>query len=318
MKILTICIPCNKQTKTIIETISSCLIKEESIEILIVNHHANDFVIEECNQYITKYPDTIRMITSNDSIMQEARGLYFKILPAKDTVDQSALVKVLETLESLLRIQANLDMLVCDFEYKTNKKKKERIDYHLALPTDQVFEWHQIKYFATFQCFTMESVVFKTNILKTLHASCYLDTLYNSFMFPLLPIIKVKAMLYLDVSMHIVDAKIPELTYLNTVDECIANTKEMIDGIDIQDLKSRKMKHYVCRHINILLVRCVVSLLKRGQIEDRVKKEELWDYLQIHNYALYKHCKNTIVGRLISKDHRIIKAMLIKANKWMF
>lgn len=318
MKILTICIPCNKQTKTITKTIDSCLIKEESIEILIVNHHANDFVIEQCNQYITKHPETIRMITSELSPVLEAKGLYFKILPTKDMVDQSALVKVLETLESLLRIQANLDVLVCDYEYSTNRKKKDYIDYRLALPTDKVFEWHQIKYFATFQCFTMESVIFKTNILKTSNASCYLDTVYHSPLFPLLPIMQVKAMLYLDVSMHIVDARIIELTYLNTVDECIANTKELIGSIDMQDLKSRKMKHYVCRHINILLARCIVSLLKRGQIEDYAKKEELWEYLQIHNYALYKHCNNTIVGRLLSKDHRIIKTLLTKGNRWIF
>lgn len=318
MKILTICIPCNKQTETITKTIDSCLIKEDEIEILIVNHHANNFVVEECQYYITKYPDTVRMITSELSPVLEAKGLYFKMLPAKDIIDQSALVKVLETLESLLRIQANLDVLVCDYEYKTNKKKKDCIDYHLALPTDKVFEWHQIKYFATFQCFTMESVIFKTNILKTLNASCYLDTMYHSPMFPLLPIVKVKAMLYLDVSMHIVDTRISELMYLNTVDECIANTKAMIDSIDIQDLKSRKMKHYVCRHINILLVRCIISLLKRGQIDDYAKRDELWEYLQIHNYALYKHCKNTIVGRLLSKEHRVINALLTKGNHWIF
>lgn len=317
MKILTICIPCDEQTKTITKAIESCLIKEEDIEILIVNHHTNNFVIEESIHFIAKYPDTIRMITSDISPMHEATGLYFKMLPAKDTIDQSALVKVLETLVSLIRIQANLDVLICDYEYQTTKKKKDRIDYHLALPTDKVFEWHQIKYFSTFQCFTMESVIFKTNILKTLNAPCYLDTMYRSPMYPLLPIIKVKAMLYLDVSMHIVDERVPELMYLNTVDECIANTKKLLDSIDIQELKSRKMKHYVCRHINIMLARCVVSLLKRGQTEDQVKYDELWQYLQMHNYLLYKHCKNTVMGRLLSKDYRIINKVLTKGKYWI-
>lgn len=318
MKILTICIPCTKQTTSIIETIESCLIKEEVIELLVVNHQTSDVVTKEINDYASKYPETIKVIDGNASPMQVATGLYFKMLPTKDILDQSSLVKVIETLSALISVQANLDMLVCNFEYQTTKKKKACIDYKLALPTDRIFEWHQIKYFGSLQCFPMEAVIFKTNILKTMTVDYNFETIYASLLYAIVPIQKVKAMFYLDVSLHQIAIRKNRLEYLNTVDECIYYTKHMIDIIDFSEIKSRKMKQYVSKHMNILLARCIISLIERNSVADKKEIEELWNYLQVHNYALFKYCQKTIVGKLLVKENRFTKSILERGFNWIF
>ena len=318
MKILTICIPCTKKTISVVDTIESCLIKAEAVEILIVNHHASDSVTSEIQEYVSNYPETIKVIDGTSSPMQLARGLYFKMLPDNDILDQSSLVKVIETLSAFLSIQANLDMLICNVEYQSTKKRKEGIDYKFALPTDRIFEWHQIKYFGSLQCFTMEAVIFKTNILKTMVVEYDFETTYASLLYAITPVQKVKSMFYLDVSLHHIAKRKSQLEYINTVDECIHYTKHCIDTIDFTNIKSRKMKQYISRHVNILLARCIISLIEQDNEEETKRIEELWQYLQVHNFALYKHCQKTVVGKLLARENRFTKSILQKGFDWIF
>lgn len=323
MKILTICIPCDNQVHTILATIESCLIKEEDVEVLVVKDQCLPQVEQELNVLVQRYPDSVRCIENYEhhpieTAVQEAKGLYFKVLRASDTLDQSSLVKVLETFKDLLRIQANLDMMICDYEYLTKKKKKDRIDYTLALPLDKVFTWHQIKFFKPLHCLTIESVMFKTNILKTSHIVLYRELdVYNDALFTILPLPKVNAMCYVNVILQRVEKKMTEQEYMESVDASIDIAKEMIEHTDLSDVKSRKLRYYLAKHIATMIARAMVSLIKRGQIEDRVKKDELWDYLQIHNQYLYKYCKRTIVGKLAMIDYKITNELLVKTFNWM-
>lgn len=323
MKILTICIPCDNQVHTILATIESCLIKEEDVEVLVVTDNCIPLVKKELDILVERYPNSVRCIENDNHhsleiAIQEAKGLYFKVLRANDTLDQSSLVKVLETFKDVLRIQANLDMMICDYEYVTKKKKKDRMDYTLALPLDKVFTWHQIKFFKPLHCLTIESVIFKTNILKTSNITLYKELdMYNDALFTILPLSKVNAMCYVNVILQRVEKKVSEQEYLDSVDNSIDITKEMIEHTELTEVKSRKLRYYLAKHIATMIARTMVSLIKRGQVEDRVKKDELWDYLQIHNQYLYKYCKRTIVGKLAMIDNKVTNEVLVKTFNWM-
>lgn len=318
MKILTICIPCNEQVYSLNATIESCLIKEEDVEILIVNDHMQERVTQEIEILQNRYPDCIRIINKGEchslqSGINEATGLYFKVLKASDILDQSALVKVLETFKDLLRIQANLDMMVCDYKYSNSKNKKKVMSYKFALPFDKVFQWHQVKHFTPIQCLTLEAVIFKTAILKNINL--YLesnDELFTNATYVLLPLQKVKAMCYIDVTLYNSMTYISEQTYMEYVDQCIQVVKVLISTIDLTSIKSRKLKHYLAKHMGILIARVMVSLIKIDTMESKRKRDELWEYLQARNQYLYKYCKKTSLGKLLKLDYKISNEALLR------
>lgn len=311
MRVLTLCIPCYHDTINVHSFIESCLIKEDSIHILFVTHGINESLQEDLDLLKKRYPEMIDLCDGNIDPITQAKGLYFKVMQPSHTLEQAGLVKVVNTLQDFIRIQANLDLLICDVEFKTNKKTKDIVEFRKLFPIDIPFEWHQVGHIKTAYHMPLESFVYKTNMLKQCSSSLS-NTIYMSYAYSLLPLTNVKTMHYIDIVLE----KSKRPTKQELFDEVTLGTdliKEIIDKLDISDFKSRKMKRYVTEHFVAYLARLMLTYIQDGSVESLQAKEELWYYLKVHNYILYKQCKRSSLAKLVGMDNQFVLNTLKKA-----
>lgn len=318
MKILTVCIVCNEENTTLNKIIESCLLVKEDVEILILGEEDNA-ILEEARKYENSHPEDVKVISCTllDSLqiaIDQASGLYFKILDSKDTLDTSVLVKVVETLKDLLRIQANLDMLVCDYEYPRKKKKRDMVEYDNVFPLDKVFQWHQTKGFKMMQLLSMEAVILKTNIVKKIEFKyTYNQYIQELLLLTILP--SIKSLYYLDKSLqHITTQKYKNHTIVS-LQEYHTIIDEIVNTIDITNTESRKFRNYIINHINSLLLYFCNACMKQNTIESRVHKEEVLEHLIIENYPLYRALRKTTVFKLYASDVKLSNVLVARKYK---
>ncbi|WP_249028853.1 hypothetical protein [Tannockella kyphosi] len=304
MKVLTLCIPCYHDTVNVHSIVESCLIKQTEIQMLFVTNQISESLQEDLCLLKKHYPDMIDVCESSDNTMCYAKGLYFKLMHPCQTLDQSGLVKVITTLQDFIRIQANLDLLVCDIEYRTKKKKKDIVEYKNLFPVDTPFEWHQLGRIKSSQCIVLESCVFKTNTLKE-NRSTLTNTIYMSYASPLLPMVNVKTLVYID--QVLVKTNRPcDKDMFDQVAMGVVLIKAVIDKLDISEIKSRKLKKTITEHFVSYLSHLLFTYIQDGSVESLQCKEELWYYLKVNNYILYKQCKRTLVAKVLASDNEVV------------
>ena len=107
MKLITFAIPCHNSEKYMKKCIDSLLVAKDDIEIIIVNDGSTDDTQKIANQYAKKYPDTIKAIHKENGGhgsgvnvgLENATGLYYKVVDSDDWVDKNSLLKVIETIK---------------------------------------------------------------------------------------------------------------------------------------------------------------------------------------------------------------------------
>ena len=134
MKLLTICIPCYNAIEYMHKALGSCLLLKDELEVIIIDKNSTDETYEVAMEYQNEYPDTFKVIKNTENIddikcaYQYTTGLYFKLLNSYDWFDQASLVRVIETLKDIIRVQANLDVLVTDY-FCCYGKRPRKVSY---------------------------------------------------------------------------------------------------------------------------------------------------------------------------------------------
>ena len=103
MKLLTVTIPCYNSQEYMEHAIQTALTGGEAIEILIVDDGSSDNTLSIAKEYEKKYPTIIRAIhkengghgSAVNTGIQNANGLFFKVLDSDDWFDEASLKKIL-------------------------------------------------------------------------------------------------------------------------------------------------------------------------------------------------------------------------------
>ena len=116
--------------------IESLLKGGEDVEILIVDDGSTkDNTAEIADEYAAKYPDIIKAIhkengghgSAVNAGIENASGLYFKVVDSDDWVQEEAYKKILDTLRDIAGGDKALDMLVSNFVYEKEGEKRKKI-----------------------------------------------------------------------------------------------------------------------------------------------------------------------------------------------
>ena len=103
MKLLTVTIPCYNSQEYMEHAIQTALTGGEAIEILIVDDGSSDNTLSIAKEYEKKYPTIIRALhkengghgSAVNTGIQNANGLFFKVLDSDDWFDEASLKKIL-------------------------------------------------------------------------------------------------------------------------------------------------------------------------------------------------------------------------------
>ncbi len=312
MKLLSVAIPCYNSEAYMRNCIDSLLPGGDEVEILIVDDgSAKDRTAEIADEYERKYPGICRAIHQENgghgeavnAGLRNAQGIYFKVVDSDDWVDEEAYKEVLRTLRRFVYGNQTLDMLVCNFVYEKQGAKRKRVmNYRTAFPKDQVVTWDDVKMFMLGQYILMHSVIYRTELLHQCGLNLPKHTFYVDNIFVFQPLPYVKTMYYLDVNFYRYfigreDQSVNEQVMIGRIDQQIQVTKLMIDYYNQGKIQSWKLRYYMIRYLEIMMVISSILAIRSGTDENMKKKKELWQYVKKKNMLLFLRLRFGFLGQ---------------------
>lgn len=314
MKLLSFAVPCFNSAAYMEKCVDSLLKGGEDVEIIIVNDGSTDETAEIADRYAREYPSIIKVVhkengghgSAVNTGIDQASGLYFKVVDSDDWVKEEPYMQILGTLKDLAGGERVLDMLVSNFVYeKIGEKRHKVMRYKHALPAQEIFTWDDVKHFHKGQYMLMHSVIFRTKLLRECALRLPEHTFYVDNLYVFEPLIYVRNMYYLDVNFYRYyigreDQSVNENIMIGRIDQQIRVNKLMIDYIvekKSQAASNKKLYHYMLSYLDIITTVSSILLIRSGTEENLEKKKELWNYLKKKDWLLYRKLRYGLLGR---------------------
>lgn len=312
MKVLSVTIPCYNSQEYMKKCIESILVGGEDVEILIVDDGSSDQTWEIAQQYQEQYPTIIKAIHQENkghggavnTGLENATGLYFKVVDSDDWLNKEAYLKVLEKLKECLRGPSTLDLLISNYVYeKEGAKHKAVMRYRSELPENEIFGWKDVKPLAKSHYLLMHSMIYRTQLLRECRLKLPEHTFYVDNLVAFVPLSHVRNMCYLNVNLYRYyigreDQSVNENVMIGRIDQQIRVNKLMIDYMAKQKDLEKKQRGYMLHMLTMITTVSSILLLKSNTEENFMKKKELWFYLKNADRKLYTSIRLSLLGRL--------------------
>ncbi|MBQ4068283.1 MAG: glycosyltransferase family 2 protein [Lachnospiraceae bacterium] len=311
MKILTIAIPCYNSQDYMEKCINSALIGGEDVEIIIVNDGSSDNTAAIADEYAAKYPTIVKAIHKEngghgDAVnhgIENATGMYFKVVDSDDWLDEAAFKKILKVLKKVVEENHGLDLLLANYVYdKVGRKNKKVMKYKGALPTNRIINWESAKIkFSKWQYVLMHSVIYRTQLLKDCGVKLPKHTFYVDNIYLFKPMIEVDKLMYIDADLYHYyigreGQSVTESTMVKRIDQQLLINRTLIEFFsknkDINKQKYKFLLQYLDMMMCVASVICIVSDDK----EILQKKKELWKFLKDTDPELHRQLRTSVFG----------------------
>lgn len=326
MKILSIAVPCYNSAAYMRKCIDSLLVGGEDVEIIIVNDGSSkDNTKEIADEYVKKYPSICKAIHKEngghgDAVMHGlklAGAKYFKVVDSDDWVDESAYLKILETLKNLEKEE--IDMFISNYVYeKEGRVNKKIVSYRDVMPKDKIFTWDEVGRFLPGKYILMHSVIYRRELLIKSKMEMPKHTFYVDNIFVYQPLPFVKKMYYLDLDFYRYfigrdDQSVNETVMIGRIDQQLKVTKLMLSYYDPYRIRNKKLRHYMMRYLEIMMVISSILAIKSGSKENMLKKKEIWEYLKLENPRLYRKLRLGLLGLVMNLPGKLGRKITIFA-----
>ncbi len=333
MKLLSIAIPCYNSADYMRKCIESLLPGGEDVEILIVNDgSAKDNTAEIADEYAAKYPTICRALHKENGGhgsavnmgMEQATGIYFKVVDSDDWVEQQAYMRILETLKKLVAEDAGLDMLISNFVYEKEGEKHHKVmHYHHMLPENRIFTWEDCKHFTKGHYILMHSVIYRTQMLRECGIRLPEHTFYVDNIYVYEPMLQVKKMYYLDVDFYRYyigreGQSVNESIMISRIDQQLKVNHLMIDFYvehkeAIEQVKRRAQ--YMRNYLEIITTVSSILAIRSKTAENLEKKRKLWLYMKEKDAQLYGKLRCGIMGIGMNLPGRVGRGISVTGYK---
>lgn len=320
MKLLSITVPCYNSQAYLSKCVESLLKGGKDVEIILVNDGSTDGTRQIAEEYAAKYPEIVRVINKENgghgsavnSGIEQAQGLYFKVVDSDDWVKEEAYLKILDTLRELAGGSQTLDMLISNFVYeKEGVKRCKVMQYRRALPKERIFGWEEIRHLRRGHYILMHSVIFRTKLLRECGLKLPEHTFYVDNLFVFEPLPYVKNIYYLDVNFYRYyigreDQSVNEKVMISRIDQQLLVNRRMIDYMtEVSRRKvNKKIRSYMISYLEIITTISSIMLIRANTKEALQKKKELWDYLRQKDLLLYHKLRYGICGGIMNLPGR--------------
>ncbi|MCI8511401.1 MAG: glycosyltransferase [Lachnospiraceae bacterium] len=330
MKLLSIAIPCYNSAEYMENCINSLLPGGNEVEILIVDDGSQkDNTGEIADRFEREYPGICKAIHQENgghgaavnAGLAAASGIFFKVVDSDDWVNGQAYTQILDTLRRFVYGKDTVDMLITNFVYeKQGAKHKKVMHYRLVLPRNEIFTWSNVKPFMLGQYILMHSVIYRTELLRECGLELPRHTFYVDNIFVYEPLPYVRKMYYLDVNFYRYyigrsDQSVNEQVMIGRIDQQILVTKHMLNSHDLAKLPNWRLRHYMVRYLEIMMVISSILAIRSGTEENMEKKKELWAYVKKLNPALYLRLRWGFLGQGMNLPGRSGRQLSIAGYK---
>lgn len=310
-KLITYAIPCYNSADYMdhcVESILAC--GESDIEIIIVDDGSTkDDTLEKARSWQERHPSIVKAVHQENgghgaAVMrglENANGLYFKVVDSDDWLDNDSNRRMLDQLRSFS--DDPLDLMIVNYVYEHVADHTESVmNYDGMFPQGRVFRWEECGHMPMSKYILMHSVVYRTQMLRDCGLDLPRHTFYVDNIFVYVPLPSCRRMYYLDVNLYRYfigreDQSVNESVQISRIDQQIRVTRCMIDAFRLEeDVPSLKLRKYMTNYLSMMMIICTIF----SMMSDREDKEELrlgiWDYLKEHDPATYNRIMHNPFG----------------------
>ena len=322
MKLLTITIPCYNSAAYMRKAIESLLPGGDDVEILVVNDGSTkDNTLEIAREYEEKYPGIVRAIDQPNkghggavnTGIQNATGLFFKVVDSDDWVKKSAYAKILGKLKEIVMCGEKLDLLISNYVYeKDGEKKKKVIHFRRMFPQDEIFTWSDCHHFSKGHYILMHSAIYRTQILRDSGMVLPEHTFYVDNIYVYEPLLHVEKMCYLDVNFYRYyigrdDQSVNEEIMISRIDQQLRVNYLMVDYLVDNKAKVQKDKKrykYMRNYLEIITTISSILLIKKNTEDSLQEKRKLWTYIKGRDRHLWAYLRGGLPGNAMNLPGR--------------
>ena len=310
-KLITYAIPCYNSAEYMdacIESILACN-RPDDIEIIIVDDGSTkDNTLEKARVWESTNPGVIRAIHQENgghgaavmTGLENARGLYFKVVDSDDWLDNDANVAMLDKLASF---DEPIDLMLVNYVYEhTVDNTQEVMKYTRMLPVEQLFTWDDCGHFGLTKYILMHSVIYRTQMLRDCGLTLPRHTFYVDNIFVYVPLPECKRIYYMDVDLYRYfigreDQSVNETVMIGRIDQQLRVTRIMIDSFLLErDVKSSLLRSYMRNYLTMMMVICTVFSMMSDRPDKEQMRADIWKYLREHDHETYVKIRRSVMG----------------------
>ena len=309
--------------------ISSLVVGGDEVEVLIVDDGSSDNTAVIADRLEAEYPGIVRAIHQPNkghggavnTGIENASGLYFKVVDSDDKVKASAFKSILDKLRENQDAEEKIDLLISNFVYdKEGQARKKVMEYRKVLPVGRMFSWDEAKRFRKGQYILMHSVIYRTELLRQCGLRLPEHCFYVDNIYVFNPMPSVKNIYYLDVNFYYYfigrdDQSVNEEVMIGRLDQQARVNRIMFDyfsdGVSegLIEKKSQLYK-YMYNYLEIITTITSVLAIISDDPEKIAIKDELWDYLSEKDHDLYLKLRRGVFGTVVHLPGRVGKKVV--------
>lgn len=310
-KLITYAIPCYNSAEYMDACIESILAynRPDDIEIIIVDDGSTkDNTLEKAQVWESTNPGVVRAIHQENgghgaavmTGLENARGLYFKVVDSDDWLDNDANVAMLDKLASF---DEPIDLMLVNYVYEhTVDNTQEVMKYTRMLPVDQLFTWDDCGHFGLTKYILMHSVIYRTQMLRDCGLTLPRHTFYVDNIFVYVPLPECKRIYYMDIDLYRYfigreDQSVNETVMIGRIDQQLRVTRIMIDSFLLErDVKSSRLRSYMRNYLTMMMVICTVFSMMSDRPDKEQMRADIWKYLREHDHETYVKIRRSVMG----------------------
>lgn len=317
MKLLSVTVPCYNSQEYMRHCIETLLPGGEEIEILIVDDGSKDNTAAIADEFQERYPTIVRAIHQENAGhggavmkgLENATGLYFKVVDSDDWVDPQVLKDLLKLLRRFKQTNQLVDMVVSDFVYdKVGARHKKVMRYPRAIPKDRVLHWEDVGNFPKGHYLLMHSVIYRTQVLRDCGLDLPLHTFYVDNLFVYVPMTQVKTLYYVDrVFYHYFigreDQSVQEAVMIRRINQQLKVNWLMFQQVDLDQVENQRLRRYLLNYLEIVTTVSCVLLYRSGTPEHLEMERRFWQDMERDYPRHYTLLSRRMFGRVLGAQN---------------
>ncbi len=306
MKLISFAIPSYNSEDYLHHAVETILSGGEDVEIIIVNDGSKDGTAAIADEFAAKYPTIVRAIhkpngghgSGVNRGLQEATGLYYKVVDSDDWVDEDALRALLLTIKRHISKGLDVDLYITNFVYdKVCIGKQCCRNWDNKLPVGRIFGWEEVKPFRRSQSLLMHNLMYKTQILRESGLELPEHTFYVDNLVAYQPLPYTRSIFYLDVNLYhyFIGRDDQSVTMKNIIaryDQQIRVMNRMLAAYTYDELMAMEpgLRRYMLQDLNVIMMTTLMFCCSGGNTETRrAAYQKLWDDLKQRDPQLYHY-----------------------------
>ena len=317
MKLLSVTVPCYNSQDYMRHCVETLLPGGDEVEILIVDDGSKDGTAAIADQLQAQYPTIVRAIHQENAGhggavmkgLENATGLYFKVVDSDDWVDTQVLKDLLALLRRFAQQGEGVDMVVSDFVYdKVGAKHKMVMRYPHALPTNRVLHWEDVGNFPKGHYLLMHSVIYRTQLLLDSGLDLPRHTFYVDNLFVYVPMAQVQTLYYVDqVFYHYFigreDQSVQETVMIRRIDQQLRVNRLMFQQVDLEQVENLRLRRYLLNYLEIVTTVSSILLLRSGTPEHLALERSFWEEMERDYPKHYALLSRRLFGRVLNSPN---------------